>query len=63
MRPLDPRKCFEGRSIFLLGGTGFLGKVCLSLLLDRFPGVRRVFLMVRASTEAESESRFWESIV
>jgi long-chain acyl-CoA synthetase len=60
---LDPRKCFEGRSIFLLGGTGFLGKVCLSMLLDRFPGIGRVYLMVRASTEAESESRFWESIV
>jgi long-chain acyl-CoA synthetase len=63
LSPLDPRKCLEGRSLFLLGGTGFLGKVCLSLLLDRFPGIRRVFLMVRASTEAESESRFWESIV
>ncbi len=63
MSPLDPRKCFEGRSIFLLGGTGFLGKVCLSMLLDRFPAIRRVYLMVRASTETESESRFWESIV
>ncbi|HJS75043.1 MAG TPA: AMP-binding protein, partial [Vicinamibacteria bacterium] len=63
MSPLDPRKCLEGRSLFLLGGTGFLGKVCLSLLLDRFPGIRRVFLMVRASTDAASESRFWESIV
>jgi len=63
LSPLDPRTCLEGRSIFLLGGTGFLGKVCLSMLLDRFPGVGRVYLMVRASTEAESESRFWESIV
>jgi long-chain acyl-CoA synthetase len=63
LTPLDPRKCLEGRSIFLLGGTGFLGKVCLSMLLDRFPGVGRVYLMVRASTEADSESRFWESIV
>ena len=63
MSTLDPRKCFEGRSLFLLGGTGFLGKVCLSMLLDRFPGIGRVYLMVRASTEAESDSRFWESIV
>jgi len=63
LSPLDPRKCLEGRSIFLLGGTGFLGKVCLSMLLDRFPGIGRVYLMVRASTEADSESRFWESVV
>jgi long-chain acyl-CoA synthetase len=60
---LDPRAAFEGRRVFLLGGTGFLGKVCLSMLLDRFPGIGRVYLMVRASTEAESESRFWESVV
>ncbi len=33
------------------------------MLLDRFPGIGRVYLMVRASTESESESRFWEAIV
>lgn len=60
---IDIAKTFEGRRIFLLGGTGFLGKVCLSMLLDRFPGIGRVYLMVRASSQAESESRFWESIV
>lgn len=63
MKPIDLTQTFEGRRIFLLGGTGFLGKVCLSMLLDRFPGIGRVYLMVRASSEAESESRFWESIV
>ncbi|MGH9322439.1 MAG: SDR family oxidoreductase, partial [Vicinamibacteria bacterium] len=63
MKTLEPRKIFEGRRLFLLGGTGFLGKVCLSMLLDRFPGIGRIYLMVRASTEAESESRFWESIL
>ncbi|HSF18715.1 MAG TPA: SDR family oxidoreductase, partial [Vicinamibacteria bacterium] len=63
MDPLDPKKILEDRRIFLLGGTGFLGKVCLSLLLDRFPGIGRIYLMVRASSEAESEARFWETIV
>ena len=33
------------------------------MLLDRFPDIGRVYLMVRASSEAESESRFWETIV
>ena len=62
-RKLDLRSIFEGRRLFLLGGTGFLGKVSLAMLLDRFPEVGRIYLMVRASTEAESESRFWETIV
>ncbi len=29
------------RKIFLSGGTGFLGKVTLSMLLDRFPDIAR----------------------
>jgi len=61
--PIDLEKTFDGRRIFLLGGTGFLGKVCLSMLLDRFENVGRVYLMVRASTEEESEKRFWDTVV
>ena len=63
MTELRPGQIFAGRRLFLLGGTGFLGKVCLSMLLDRFPQLGRVYLMVRASSQAESESRFWDSLV
>ncbi len=54
--PLD--EAFAGRGILLLGGTGFLGKVCLGMLLEHFPDIRRVYLMVRAAGEAESRARF-----
>ena len=60
---IDLEKTFDGSRIFLLGGTGFLGKVCLSMLLDRFENIGRVYMMVRASTEEESEKRFWDSVV
>lgn len=63
MPRLKPSENFKDRRIFLLGGTGFLGKVCLSMLLDRFPQVGLVYLMVRAASPAESESRFWETIL
>ncbi len=63
MSDLKPSEAFAGRRIFLLGGTGFLGKVVLSMLLDRFPQIGRVYLMVRAASDAESESRFWETIL
>ena len=63
MSDLKPSEIFAGRRIFLLGGTGFLGKVVLSMLLDRFPQIGRVYLMVRAASDAESESRFWETIL
>ena len=64
MTDLNPRprihvgEAFAGRSIFLLGGTGFLGKVCLGMLLEFFPEIRRVYLMVRAVGERESRLRF-----
>ena len=61
--PLSPTEIYDGRRILLLGGTGFLGKVTLSMLLHRFPNIGRVYMMVRAPSAAESESRFWSSII
>ena len=63
MKEIDIEKVFNRRRIFLLGGTGFLGKVMLSMLLERFPKIGRVYLMVRASSEVDSENRFWDSIL
>ncbi len=55
-------EAFAGKGILLLGGTGFLGKVCLGMLLGCFPELRRIYLMVRAPGEAESRERFADMI-
>src|SRR6267142_3989683 len=60
---LSPTEIFNERRIFLIGGTGFLGKVTLSMLLHRFPGVGRVYVTVRARSQEESETRFWNSVI
>ncbi|PWT81788.1 MAG: AMP-dependent synthetase, partial [Acidobacteria bacterium] len=60
---LSPTEIFNGRKIFLIGSTGFLGKVTLSMLLHRFPNIGRVYLTVRARSQEESESRFWNSVL
>ena len=39
---LSPTEIYNGRNVFIIGATGFVGKVALSMLLDRFPGVGRV---------------------
>ena len=44
---LDVTKIFEGKNILLIGTTGFVGKVALSMLLHRYPGVKRVYCLVR----------------
>jgi long-chain acyl-CoA synthetase len=60
---LSPTDIFNERKMLLIGGTGFLGKVTLSMLLHRFPNIGRVYVTVRARSQEESESRFWNSVI
>src|SRR4051812_41922342 len=60
---LSVREIFRGRQLFVLGATGFVGKVLLSMLFDRFPDVGRVYVMVRRGSGTDSESRFWNNVV
>ena len=57
----SPREIFRGQNVFFIGGTGFLGKVTLSMLLERFPEIGKIYLMVRAGSDG-SEERFWNNI-
>ena len=60
---LSPTEIFTGKKIFFIGGTGFVGKVTLSMLLHNFPDIGKVYTTVRARDAAESKIRFWTSIV
>ncbi len=60
---LSPTEIFKGKKIFFIGGTGFVGKVTLSMLLHNFPDIGKVYATVRARDAAESKIRFWTSIV
>src|SRR5688572_28145761 len=63
MSKLSPTEIYNGRNIFLIGSTGFLGKVTLSMLLQQFPNIGRVYVTVRARSQEESEARFWNSVI
>src|SRR5438093_6096807 len=60
---LSPTEIFNDRTIFVIGSTGFVGKVTLSLLLHRFPNIGRVYVTVRARSQEESETRFWKNVI
>lgn len=60
---LSPTEIYNGRNLFVIGSTGFLGKVTLSMLLHRFPNVGRVYVTVRARSQEESETRFWNNVI
>src|SRR5256714_6374581 len=60
---LSPTEIYKDRKVFLIGSTGFLGKVTLSLLLHRFPSIGKVYVTVRARSQEESEARFWNNVI
>src|ERR1051325_3577433 len=60
---LSPTEIYNERKIFLIGSTGFLGKVTLSMLLYRFPNVGRVYVTLRGRWQEESETRFWNNVI
>jgi long-chain acyl-CoA synthetase len=63
MTRFSPTENYKDRRILLIGSTGFLGKVTLSMLLHRFPNIGKVYVTVRARSQEESESRFWNNVI
>ena len=59
---LDVSARFAGRKVLVTGATGFVGKVVLTMLLDRFPGIGRVFVLVRPGTGGTAEARFFGKV-
>ncbi|MBK8252281.1 MAG: AMP-binding protein [Polyangiaceae bacterium] len=60
--PLLPSRVLRGRRFVVVGGTGFLGKVWLAMLLDRFPEIEHMHLLVRPKKDQNPEERFWAHI-
>ena len=60
--PLDVARLLAGKRILVTGATGFVGKVALSLLLDRYPEVGEVFVLVRPGTGGTAEARFFGKV-
>jgi len=60
---LDLRQAFAGREVMITGVTGFLGKVALAMLLDRYPEVGRVHVLVRPRAGGTADDRFFGKVV
>src|SRR5436853_3637951 len=60
---LSQTEISRDQKIFLTCSNGFLGKVTLSMLLHRFPNIGRVYVTVRARSQEESETRFWNNVI
>jgi long-chain acyl-CoA synthetase len=60
--PLDVTETLRGKSILLIGTTGFVGKVALCMLLDRYPDVGRVYCLVRPGAGNTADERFYKKV-
>lgn len=60
--PWGVAEALAGKRLLFIGATGFVGKVALSMLLRRFPGVGKVFVLVRAGHGETSDERFFKSV-
>jgi len=59
---LDVGAALAGRRVLFTGGTGFVGKVALSLLLHRYPQVGKVFVLLRPGTGGDAAARFRDKV-
>lgn len=41
---------YDGRSVFITGGTGFVGKVLIEKLLYSFPDIGTIYVLMRPKT-------------
>jgi long-chain acyl-CoA synthetase len=55
----DISQAFRDHDVLLTGGTGFLGKVVLGLILDRLPNFKRLHILLRPRLGASAEERFY----
>ncbi|MGF1508843.1 MAG: AMP-binding protein [Myxococcota bacterium] len=59
---LSPLENLADAQVLLLGTTGFLAKVMLSLLLERF-SPRRLYCLVRPTRSLSAADRFWDEVM
>ncbi len=55
----DISQAFRQHEILLTGGNGFLGKVLLGLILDRFSNFKHLHILVRPRRNVSAEERFY----
>src|SRR5688572_30413721 len=54
---------FRDCTMMILGGTGFVGKVLLAMVLDRFPELGHLVIQVRRKKNLSGEQRFYTEVL
>src|SRR6201999_3664629 len=57
-KTLSVRAALGGRHILLTGGSGFVGKVWLSMALAQLPEIERIYVFLRPKALVPAQQRF-----
>ncbi|GMS92424.1 hypothetical protein PENTCL1PPCAC_14599, partial [Pristionchus entomophagus] len=57
----DVNSLFAGRTVFLTGGSGFVGKVVIEKFLTAVPDIKRIYVLVRSAKGKTADQR-WADI-
>lgn len=60
--PLDVAETLAGKRVLFIGGTGFVGKVTMSMLLCKYPQLGKLYALVRPGSGYTAETRFFQKI-
>jgi thioester reductase-like protein len=60
---LRVKEFYNGKTIFITGCTGFLGKVILEKLLRSLSDINRIFVMVRPKRRVDPMDRIKQEIL
>ncbi len=60
---ISASEVFRHNTLLLLGATGFVGKVLLAMILDRFPELPHLVIQVRRKKAVSGEHRFFSEVL
>ena len=62
-RQLTVGEMFDGRSVFITGASGFIGRVLLEKLLRSYPGIERIYILLRSKKNQLPQERLHKHIL
>ncbi|MCK6545075.1 AMP-binding protein [Myxococcota bacterium] len=59
---ISPLEALAGKQILLIGTTGFLAKVMLAMLLERF-SAKKIYCLIRSTPSKTAQQRLWDEVL
>jgi long-chain acyl-CoA synthetase len=60
---ISATRTFEEHEVLLVGANGFVGKVLLAMVIERFPGLKHLHILVRSRPGVSAADRFAKDVL